>query len=109
MPSILGECLEISCIPSSVGEKYHKDVVCRAITKSGVEVSDKGMKDCHRISERTQIIIKLCKNKFRSLKSQEKLDQIANGRLPSDWSKQVVFLTRVYARIKGKIFSYIFI
>lgn len=76
MPSILGECLEISCIPSSVGEKYHKDVACRAITKPGVEVSNKGMKDCHRVSERTQIIIKLCKNKFEVLKIRKNLTKL---------------------------------
>ena len=35
------ECLEISGIPSSVSDNDLEDVVCKAITKAGVEVSDK--------------------------------------------------------------------
>ena len=41
------ECLEISGIPSSVSDNDLEDVVCKAITKASVEVSDKDIEDCH--------------------------------------------------------------
>ena len=48
---------------SSVSDNDLKDVVCKAITKAGVEVSDKDIKDCHRIGKRRTTIVKLCKRK----------------------------------------------
>ena len=41
------ECLEISDIPSSVSDKDLKDVVCKAITKVGDELSYKDIEDYH--------------------------------------------------------------
>ena len=41
------ECLEISGIPSSLSDNDLEDIVCKAITKAGVEVSDKDIEDCH--------------------------------------------------------------
>ena len=63
MPSIPGECLEISGITSSVSDNDLEDVVCKAITKAGVEVSDKDIEDCHRIGKRATTIVKFCKRK----------------------------------------------
>ena len=41
------ECLKISGIPSSLSDNDLEDIVCKAITKAGVEVSDKDIEDCH--------------------------------------------------------------
>ena len=57
------ECLEISGIPSSVNDNDLEDVVCKAITKAGVEVSDKDIEDCHRVGKRGTTIVKFCKRK----------------------------------------------
>ena len=58
------ECLEISGIPWSVSDNDLEDVVCKAITKAGVEVSDKDIEDCHRVGKRGTTIVKFCKRKF---------------------------------------------
>ena len=63
MPSIPGECLEISGIPPSVSDDDLEDVVCKAITKAGVEVSDKDIEDCHRVVKGVTTIVKFCKRK----------------------------------------------
>ena len=63
MHSIPGECLEISGIPPSVSDDDLEDVVCKAITKAGVEVSDKDIEDCHRVAKGVTIIVKFCKRK----------------------------------------------
>ena len=55
------ECLEISGIPSSVSDL--EDVVCKAITMAGVEVSDKDFEDCHRVGKGGATIVKFCKRK----------------------------------------------
>ena len=57
------ECLEISDIPSSVSNNDLEDVVCKAITKAGVEVSDKDIEDCHRLGKRGTTIVTFCKRK----------------------------------------------
>ena len=61
MPSIPGECLEISGITSSVSDNDLEDVVCKAITKAGM--SDKHIEDCHRVDKRGTTIVKFCKRK----------------------------------------------
>ena len=48
---------------SSVSDNDLKDVVCKAITKAAVEVSDKDIKDRHRIGKRRTTIVKFCKRK----------------------------------------------
>ena len=55
------KCLEISGIPSSVSDNDLQDAVYKAITKTGVKVSDKDIEDCHRICKRGTTIIKFCK------------------------------------------------
>ena len=54
------ECLEISGIPSSISDNDLEDVVCKAITKTGVEMSNKDIEDCHRIGKRGQTIVNFC-------------------------------------------------
>ena len=54
------ERLEISGIPSSVSDKDLEDVVYKAVTKAGVEVSDKDIEDCHRVGKRDTTIVKFC-------------------------------------------------
>ena len=56
-------CLEISDIPSSASDKNLEDVVCKAIMKAGVEVSDKDIEDYHRVGKRGQTIVNFCKRK----------------------------------------------
>ena len=55
--------LKISGILSSVSDNDLEDVVCKAITKAGVEVSDKDIEDCHRVGKRGTTIVKFCKRK----------------------------------------------
>ena len=57
------ECLEISGIPSSVSDNDLEDAVCKAITKAGIEVSDKDIEDCLRVGKRGTTIVKFCKRK----------------------------------------------
>ena len=57
------ECHEISGVPLSVSDNDLEDVVCKAITKAGVEVSDKDIEDCHRVGKRGTTIVKFCKRK----------------------------------------------
>ena len=52
--------LKTSGILSSVSDNDLEDVVCKAITKAGVEVSDKDIEDCHRIGKRDTTIVKFC-------------------------------------------------
>ena len=55
--------LEISGIPSPVSDNDLEGVVCKAITKASVEVSDKDIEDCHRVGKRGTTIVKFCKRK----------------------------------------------
>ena len=43
-----------------------EDVVSKAITKAGVEVSDKGIEDCHQVGKRGTIIVSFVKERFQS-------------------------------------------
>ena len=67
---MLGECpvfktrvLKITGIPSSVSDKDLEEVVCKAITKAGVNINVDEIEDCHRVGKKGQTIIKFCKRK----------------------------------------------
>ena len=60
------EYLEISGIPSSVSDNDLEDVVCKAITKAGVELSDKDIEDCHRVGKRGKPLLSFVKGRFQS-------------------------------------------
>ena len=67
---MLGECpvfktrvLKITGIPSSVSDKDLEEVVCKAITKAGVNINADEIEDCHRVGKKGQTIIKFCKRK----------------------------------------------
>ena len=53
---------QMSSIPgksaSSVSDNDFENIVCKAMTKAVVEMSDKGIEDCHRVGKRDQIIVK---------------------------------------------------
>ena len=57
------ECLEITGIPSSVSDKDLEEVVCKAITKAGVDITPDNIEDCHRVGNKGQTIIKFGKRK----------------------------------------------
>ena len=57
------ESFEITGIPSSVSEKDLKEVVCKAITKAGVDITADGIENCHRVGNKGQTIIKFGKRK----------------------------------------------
>ena len=57
------ECLEITGIPSSVSDKDLEEVVCKAITKAGVDINGYDIEDCHRVENKGQTIIKFGKRK----------------------------------------------
>ena len=57
------ECLEITGIPSSVSDKDLEEVVCKAITKAGVDITEDDIEDCHRVGNKGQPIIKFGKRK----------------------------------------------
>ena len=57
------ECLEITGIPSSVSDKDLEEVVCKAITKAGVDITPDDIEDCHRVGNKGQTIIKFGKRK----------------------------------------------
>ena len=57
------ECLEITGIPSSVSDKDLEEVVCKAITKAGVDINADDIEDCHRVGNKGQTIIKFDKRK----------------------------------------------
>ena len=89
-------------IPSPVSGKDLEDVVCKAVTKTGVEVSDKDVEDCHWVGKSSQTIAKFCKRKVSKqvLNVRKKLDKIVDGELATDWLQQVTascMLTRAYA------------
>ena len=64
MPSIQElECLEITGIPSSVSDKDLEKVLCKAITKAGVDITADDIEDCHRVGNKGQTIIKFGKRK----------------------------------------------
>ena len=57
------ECLEITGIPSSVSDKDHEEVVRQTITKAGVDITEGGTENCHRVRNKGQTIIKFGKRK----------------------------------------------
>ena len=57
------ECFEITGIPFSVSEKDLKEVVCKAITKAGVDITADGIANCHRVGNKGQTIIKFGERK----------------------------------------------
>ena len=57
------ECLEIAGIPSSVSDKDLKEVVCKVITKAGVDITADDIEDCHRVGSKGQTVIKFGKKK----------------------------------------------
>ena len=57
------ECLEITGIPSSVSDKDLEEVVCKAITKAGVDITADNIEDFHRVGNKGQTIIKFGKRK----------------------------------------------
>ena len=114
------ECLEISGIPSSVTDNDLEDVVCKAITKAGVDVSDKDIEDCHRVGKRSTIIVKFCKRKVSkqvlnvrkdlTLFSMEDLQLTGQGSLYINQSLcsyyRVLWSKSKSLHRMGKIFSY---
>ena len=67
------ECLEISDIPLSVNDNDLEEVVRQTITKTGVEVSEKGIEDCRQVDTKGTTIVKFCRE------------------LATNWSSQVVY------------------
>ena len=57
------ECLEITGIPSLLSDKDLEEVVCKAITKAGVDITGDDIEDCHRVGNKGQTIIKFGKRK----------------------------------------------
>ena len=57
------ECLEITVILSSVSDKDLEEVLCKAITKAGVGITADDIKDCHRVGNKGQTLIKFDKRK----------------------------------------------
>ena len=57
------ECLEITGITSSVSDKDLEEVLCKVITKAGVDITADGIEDCHRVGNKGQTIIKFGKRK----------------------------------------------
>ena len=58
------ECLEITVIPSSVSDTDLEQVLCKAITKTGVDITADDIEDCHRVGNKGQTIIKFGKRKL---------------------------------------------
>ena len=50
-------------IPSSVSDKDLEEVVCKAITRAGVDVNADDIEDCHRVGNKGQTITKFGKRK----------------------------------------------
>ena len=82
--------LEISGIPSSVSGNDLEDVVCKTITKAGVEVSDKDIEDCHQVGKSLFLVLSSLSCHF---KCQERLDKTVDEGLATDWSRQAVYQT----------------
>ena len=57
---------EITGIPSSVRDKDLEEIVCKAITKAGVDINADDIEDCHRVGNKGQIIIKFARRKVSS-------------------------------------------
>ena len=55
------ECLEITGIPSSVSDKDLEEIVCKVITKAGVDLTADDIEDCHRVGSKGQTITKFGK------------------------------------------------
>ena len=57
------ECLEVTGIPSSVSDKDLEEVLCKVITKAGVDITADDIEDCHHVGNKGQTIIKFGKRK----------------------------------------------
>ena len=57
------ECLEITGIPSSVSDKDLVEVVCKAITKAGVDITADDIEDFHRVGNKGQTISNLVRER----------------------------------------------
>ena len=57
------ECLEITGIPSSVSDKDLEEVVCKTITKAGVDITADNIEDFRLVGNKGQTIIKFGKRK----------------------------------------------
>ena len=57
------ECLEITGIPSSVSDKDLEEVVCKAITKAGVDITTDDIEDYYHVGNKGQTIIEFGKRK----------------------------------------------
>ena len=103
-------CLEISDIPSSASDKNLEDVVCKAIMKAGVEVSDKDIEDYHRVGKRGQTIVNFCKRKVSKqvLNVSKNLTKSWMGDLQLTGQSKfyVMWLKSKPLHKMGKIFSY---
>ena len=56
-------CLEITGIRSSVSDKDLEEVVCKTITKAGVDITADDIEDCHSVGNKGPTIIKFGKRK----------------------------------------------
>ena len=57
------ECLETTGIPSSVSGKDLEEVVCKVITKAGVDITADDIEDCHCVGNKGETLIKFGKRK----------------------------------------------
>ena len=55
------DCLETTGIPSSVNDNDLEEVVCKATTKAGVDITADDIEECHRVGNKGQTIIKFGK------------------------------------------------
>ena len=58
--------LGITGIPSSVSDKDLEEVVCKAITKAGVDINADDIRDCHHVGNKYQTIIKFGKRGIKA-------------------------------------------
>ena len=57
------ECLKITGLRSSISDKDIEEVVCKAITKAGVDITADDIEDCLRVGNKGQTIIKFGERK----------------------------------------------
>ena len=57
------ECLQITSILSLVSDKDLEEVVCKTITKAGVDINANDIEDCHLVGNKYQAITKSGKRK----------------------------------------------
>ena len=114
------ECLDFSGILSSISDNDLEDVVCKAITKAGVEVSDKDIEDCRLVGTTGTTIVRFSKRKvskqvlnvrkYLTKLSMEDLHLNGQGKLYVNQSLclyyRVLWSTSKSLYRMGKIFSY---